>query len=70
MKDNRIYRPELLNERQREQFFEGLDLYLENKQKQEQAREADRKAKTAAKIASGEYIEKDGKLYDARFFKG
>ena len=70
MKDNRIYRPELLNKHQKDQFFDGLDLYLKNKREQEKAREEKRKTEIAAKIASGEYIEKDGKLYDARFFKG
>ena len=28
------------------------------------------KNEVAEKIANGEYIEKDGKLYDARYFKG
>lgn len=36
------------------------------------AREEDTRLKNevAEKIANGEYIEKDGKLYDARYFKG
>ena len=36
------------------------------------AREEDARLKkeVADKVASGEYIEKDGKLYDARYFKG
>lgn len=36
------------------------------------AREEDARLKNevAEKIANGEYIEKDGKLYDARYYKG
>lgn len=36
------------------------------------AREEDARLKNevAEKIVNGEYIEKDGKLYDARYFKG
>lgn len=67
---DKIYRPKFLTESEKEQFFAGLDSYLRNKWQREQEQEAERKAQTAAKIASGEYVVKDGKLYDARFFKG
>lgn len=66
-KDNRIYRPELLTEEERYVFGEAVTSYVRKQMNEEEKRATD---EVNEKLASGEWIEKDGKLYDARYYRG
>lgn len=65
MTDKRLFRPEQLTEAQARAFGEGLDAYIERQQEKDKAREAE----IEQKIAAGQYIRKNGKVYDARYYQ-
>lgn len=70
MKDNRIYRPEQLTEAEKETLAKGLDNYMEKMKQHDEENEKAREENRRRKIESGEWIEVDGKVYDARYYKG
>lgn len=45
----------------------SINEYLENQNERDEKRRQDREKEKARKIAAGEYIEKNGKLYDVRY---
>lgn len=69
-RDNRIYRAELLTEKEKEAFGNGISAYLAAEREREEEKAKAWEKEKAEKLATGEYIEKDGKLYAAKYFKG
>lgn len=65
MTDIRLFRPEQLTEDQARAFGEGLTAYIESQHAKDKAREAE----IEQKIAAGQYIRKNGKVYDARYYQ-
>lgn len=69
-KDNRIIRPELLTTEELEGFAPAINNYIDDQFKRYKDFLEKQTAERNRKIASGEYIVRDGKVYDARFYKG
>lgn len=66
-KDNRIIRPEQMTEEEMRSFIPVIEKVLEEEDKKFEKFKADQAAERARKLASGEYIEKDRKIYDVRY---
>ena len=68
-KDNRIFRPELLSESEQQEMAKSINDFVEKQLSHDKEMQAKRDAERAEKIRNGEYIERNGKIYDARFWK-
>lgn len=66
-KDNRIYRPEQLTEEQKNQFFDGLDKFLDQKWTDEEQRRSEAEAKRTEEIASGIITVINGRQFITEF---
>lgn len=67
MKDIKIFDEKKLRHEEAEKMAASINEYLENQNERDEERRQDQEKEKARKIAAGEYVEKNGKLYDARY---
>lgn len=67
MNDIKIFDKKKLRPEEAEKMAASINEYLENQNERDEKRRQDQEKEKARKIAAGEYIEKNGKLYDARY---
>lgn len=67
MKDIKIFDGKKLRPEEAEKMAASINEYLENQNERNEERRQDQEKEKARKIAAGEYVEKNGKLYDARY---
>jgi hypothetical protein len=67
MNDIKIFDKKKLRPEEAEKMAASINEYLENQNERDEKRRQDQEKEKARKIAVGEYVEKNGKLYDARY---
>ena len=67
MKDIKIFDKKKLRPEEAEKMTASINDYLNNQNKRDEQRRQDQEKEKARKIAAGGYVEKNGKLYDARY---
>ena len=67
MKDIKIFDKKKLRPEEAEKMAASINDYINNQNERDEERRQDQEKEKARKVAAGDYVEKNGKLYNVRY---